>query len=61
MINSMKNSLQEMLNTGTTTMVDFREGGIQGIQLLEEAGEGIPLRKVTLGRHDGFLEPFLYP
>ncbi|WP_281774433.1 amidohydrolase family protein [Methanobacterium formicicum] len=60
-INSMKSSLQEMLDTGTTTMVDFREGGVNGIQLLEKAGEDIPLRKVTLGRHDGFLQPFSLP
>ena len=57
-INSMRSSLQEMLDTGTTTIVDFREGGVNGISLLEKAGEDIPLRKVILGRHDSFFQQF---
>jgi len=60
-INSMKSSLREMLDTGTTTIVDFREGGLKGVSLLKEAGENIPLRKVILGRHDSFLQPFSPP
>lgn len=55
-INSMKSSLQEMLQTGTTTMVDFREGGVEGLSLIKEAGEDIPLRKIILGRHDSFFK-----
>jgi cytosine/adenosine deaminase-related metal-dependent hydrolase len=60
-INSMRSSLREMLETGTTTLVDFREGGLNGVSLLKEAGENIPLRKVILGRHDSFLQPFPSP
>jgi cytosine/adenosine deaminase-related metal-dependent hydrolase len=60
-IESMQNSLNEMLQTGTTTMVDFREGGIEGIFLIKNAGEGIPVRKIVLGRHDSFLKPFHQP
>jgi cytosine/adenosine deaminase-related metal-dependent hydrolase len=60
-INSMRSSLNEMLDTGTSTIVDFREGGINGISLLEKAGEDIPLRKVILGRHDSFFQPFPHP
>ncbi len=57
-INSMRGSLQEMLATGTTTIVDFREGGVNGVSLLKAAGEGIPLRKVILGRHEAFFNTF---
>ncbi len=60
-ISSMRNSLQEMFQTGTTTLVDFREGGIDGISLIKKAGEGIPLRKIILGRHNSFFKPFPVP
>lgn len=55
MVESMKRSMQEMLQTGTTTLVDFREGGFEGINLLNEASEGLPIRKIVLGRDDSFL------
>ncbi|WP_321423555.1 amidohydrolase family protein [uncultured Methanobacterium sp.] len=58
LINSMRSSLQDMLDTGTSTIVDFREGGVDGVSLLGKAGEGIPLRKVILGRHEAFFKPF---
>lgn len=57
-IKSMRSSLQDMLSTGTSTIVDFREGGVDGVSLLGRAGEGIPLRKVILGRHEVFFKPF---
>ncbi|MDO5834953.1 MAG: amidohydrolase family protein [Methanobacterium sp.] len=60
-INSMRGSLQEMLDTGTTTLIDFREGGLNGVSLLKEAGENIPLRKMILGRHDSFFKTFPQP
>lgn len=56
MLDSMKKSMWEMLQTGTTTFVDFREGGFEGINLLNEASEDIPIRKIVLGRHESFLE-----
>ena len=46
-----------MLETGTTTLVDFREGGFEGIELLEEASRDIPIGKIVLGRHDSFMDP----
>ncbi len=42
-------------------LVDFREGGLEGISLIEEAGKGLPIKKIVLGRHDSFLEPFSFP
>lgn len=55
-VDSMKESMNYMLKTGTTTFVDFREGGLEGVKLLDEASKDIPIRKVVLGRHDSFLD-----
>lgn len=55
-IHSMRSSLEEMLETGTTTLVDFREGGVNGIAQIEEASKDIPIRKIVLGRHDSFFK-----
>ena len=40
----MRKSVISMLRKGTTTFVDFREGGIEGIQLLRNAIKGNPIR-----------------
>jgi len=56
-INSMKQSMNDMLASGTTTFADFREGGIEGINLLEEASKEIPIRKIVLGRDNSFFDP----
>ena len=56
-IDAMTESMRYMLETGTTTFVDFREGGFEGIKLLDEASKGIPIRKIVLGRHESFLDP----
>jgi cytosine/adenosine deaminase-related metal-dependent hydrolase len=55
LIKSMKDSLQDMIQTGTTTFVDFREGGVEGVGILRESLEDIPLRAIVLGRQDSFL------
>jgi len=60
-VDSIKNSMWEMLRTGTATFLDFREGGFEGIDLLEGASEGIPIRKIVLGRHDSFLKSQIKP
>ena len=49
--------MKDMLASGTTTFVDFREGGIEGINLLEEASRDIPIRKIVLGRDNSFFDP----
>ncbi|MCZ3365051.1 MULTISPECIES: amidohydrolase family protein [Methanobacterium] len=56
-INSMKRSMNDMLASGTSTFVDFREGGLEGILLLEEASEDIQIRKIVLGRDNSFFDP----
>ena len=48
----IRKSATSMLRKGTTTFVDFREGGIEGIQLLKDALKGNPIRSIILGRID---------
>jgi cytosine/adenosine deaminase-related metal-dependent hydrolase len=53
-LNSMKQSMEDMLTSGTSTFVDFREGGFEGIELINQAAEDSPIRKIILGRHHSF-------
>ncbi|MGF7117821.1 cytosine/adenosine deaminase-related metal-dependent hydrolase [Methanobacterium oryzae] len=53
----MKQSMNDMLASGTTTFVDFREGGFEGIHLIDEAARNVPIRKIVLGRHESFHDP----
>ena len=52
LIRFMRKSAISMLRKGITTFVDFREGGIEGIQLLKDATKGNPIRSIILGRID---------
>ena len=52
LVRFMRKSAISMLKKGITTFVDFREGGIVGIQLLRQALKGLPIRVVILGRLD---------
>ncbi|WP_414469604.1 amidohydrolase family protein [Methanobacterium sp. ACI-7] len=51
---TMRESMKDMIASGTSTFVDFREGGFEGIELIEEASKDIPIRKIVLGRHEIF-------
>ncbi len=46
----MKNTCYSMIQKGITTFVDFREGGLDGVILLQKILSDIPLRAVILGR-----------
>ncbi len=48
----MKNAAITMLNKGITTFVDFREGGLVGVNLLQTAIKDIPIKSIILGRID---------
>ncbi|MHA1198333.1 MAG: amidohydrolase family protein [Candidatus Heimdallarchaeaceae archaeon] len=50
---SIRNSLELLVENGYTTFVDFREEGKQGIQLLKEALDDYPVRGLILGRQHG--------
>ncbi|WXG39955.1 MAG: amidohydrolase family protein [Candidatus Freyarchaeum deiterrae] len=43
-------SCLEMLFSGTSTFVDFREGGLKGINLMNEATKDLPITVIKLGR-----------
>lgn len=53
-IEAMKQSMWDMVNSGTTHFIDYREGGIKGIKLLNEASKDIPIKPIILGRDDSF-------
>ena len=53
-INAMRQSMIEMIDSGTTHFIDYREGGIKGVRLLKKAAEGLPIKPVILGRDDSF-------
>ena len=54
LIEAMKSSMWEMVNSGTTHFIDYREGGIKGVKLLKEASKDIPIKPIILGRDDSF-------
>ena len=53
-IESIKSSMLDMLESGITHFIDYREGGIKGVKLLKEASKGIPIKPIILGRDDSF-------
>jgi len=53
-IEAMKSSMWDMVNSGTTHFIDYREGGLHGIKLLKEASRDIPIKPIILGRDDSF-------
>ncbi|NHI91858.1 MAG: hypothetical protein EAX96_05105 [Candidatus Lokiarchaeota archaeon] len=49
-IKGIQSALKEMLSSGTTFFVDYREGGIEGVEILLEALNNIKIKKMILGR-----------
>ena len=54
LINAMQESMWDMVNSGTTHFIDYREGGIEGVKLLRQASKDIPIKPIILGRDDSF-------
>ena len=50
LVDFMKSTCQSMIQKGTTTFVDFREGGLEGIDLLKKSLSSTGLRSIILGR-----------
>jgi cytosine/adenosine deaminase-related metal-dependent hydrolase len=48
--NFMKNTCLSMIRKGTTTFVDFREGGLDGVLVLKKVLSEVPIRSLILGR-----------
>lgn len=53
-ISSMKESMWDMYNSGTSHFIDYREGGIKGVKLLKKAARDIPINPIILGRDNSF-------
>ena len=54
LIKAMRQSMQDMIDSGTTHFIDYREGGIKGVELLKDASKGLPIKPIILGRDDSF-------
>jgi len=50
LVDGMRHSLQFMHDTGTAACVEFREGGVEGVEAIEDASEGVDVETVVLGR-----------
>jgi len=46
----MRKTVKSMLKKGTTTFVDFREGGLDGVLLMQKVLSNTPIRSIILGR-----------
>ena len=47
---AMRRSLRFMESTGTAACIEFREGGVAGVEAFERAREGLDVEAVVLGR-----------
>jgi cytosine/adenosine deaminase-related metal-dependent hydrolase len=50
LVHGMARSLRFMEATGTASFVEFREGGVEGVDMLREALAGLDVESVILGR-----------
>ncbi|MFC7098649.1 amidohydrolase family protein [Halobaculum marinum] len=50
LVAAMRRSLRYMHATGTTAHVEFREGGVAGVDAIAAAVEDLPIESVVLGR-----------
>ncbi len=46
----MENTCKSMIQKGITTFVDFREGELDGIEILKKVLKKVPIRSIILGR-----------
>ena len=56
LIDAMRQSMWQMIESGTTHFIDYREGGIKGVKLLKKASKDLPIKPVILARDDSFYE-----
>ncbi len=61
LIESMHETAKEMLFSGISTFIDFREGGIEGIELLKKAVYDLPINACILGRSEKYYDPETTP
>ncbi len=61
LIDAMHETAKEMLYSGTSTFIDFREGGLEGIKMLKEAVFDLPINACILGRSEKYYEKDINP
>ena len=49
-IDAMSRTLKQMESTGTTAFMEFREGGVEGVEMLRDALDGRRIDPVVFGR-----------
>ncbi|QPV62100.1 amidohydrolase family protein [Halosimplex litoreum] len=49
-VEAMRRSLQFMVDSGTAACIEFREGGVEGVEAFEEAAHGLPIDPMVMGR-----------
>jgi len=54
---SMKDAMIFMMAHGTGSFIDYREGGLEGAELLTEAMADLPLKGMILGRDSAVFDP----
>ena len=54
LIEAMRESMWDMYNLGISHFIDYREGGLEGVKLLKEAAEDIPITPIILARDSSF-------
>jgi len=52
-VSGMRSSIRAMIQSGTAGCADFREGGIDGVRALDEAGRSLLPKLVIFGRDGG--------
>jgi len=50
LVSFMENTCKSMIQKGITTFVDFREGELDGIEILKKVLAKVPIRSIILGR-----------
>jgi len=50
LVAAMRRTMGFMERAGTAAFIEFREGGVEGVRAIEEAGEGFDVEPVVLGR-----------
>ena len=53
LVRAMRASIRDMAATGTCAFADFREGGLRGVQALQQAASCAPVDAVIFGRPAG--------
>ena len=57
LVEAMHEEAKEMLYSGISTFIDFREGGINGVKLLKKAVYDLPINACILGRCEEYHDP----